>query len=125
MQARVRAHERGTPTIVDRALDLRPDGGHGIVHGGDQPHLVGVAGALDARLHATPEKDPVVGRLATTARIEGRAIEHDALLGVHGDDRRGPLAQGGVLEFEPGRPHPQRPWWATAAAAVAAASGSR
>ena len=125
MQSGVSAHERRAPRVVDRALHRGAQRGQRVALSGNQPHVIGVARADDAGLHATPQEHAVVGWLTTTARVEGRAIEHDALLRVDRHDCRGPLAQGGVLQLEPGGPHAQRPWLATAAAAVAAASGSR
>ena len=102
VQPGVRPHQRGPPVVVQRAPDRGAGRRQRIGLGRDQVELVRLAGAVDVGLHAAPEQYAVVRRLTATARVEGRAVQHDAL-GPGRQHGRVPLAQGLVVEFEPVR----------------------
>ena len=70
VQRRVGAHQRRTPFIIQRTLDIAPNGRKRVLLGGDEVEVVSFAGVDDPRLDTAPEQDTVVGRLTTTARVE-------------------------------------------------------
>ena len=77
VQAGVGAHQRGAALVLDGAADRGAGRRQRVVLGGDQVQVVALAGADDAGLHAAPQQHSVVGRLATAARVEGGAVQHD------------------------------------------------
>jgi hypothetical protein len=100
VQCGVGAHQRGAAFVFDGAADRGAGRRQRVVLGGDQVKVVTLAGAHDPGLHATPEQHPVVGWLATAARIEGRGVQHDPVRAGREHDRI-PLAERLVVEFEP------------------------
>ena len=104
VQPGVGTHQPGAALVLHRADDLGAGRRQRVTLGGDQVGVVALAGADDPGLHALPQQHAVVRRLATAARVERRAVQHDALLGIGVQDRARPLAQGRVGKVEPVRP---------------------
>jgi len=102
VQAGVGAHQRRTTCVLDRAAHSRTDRRERVTLKRHKPQVLALVDSGDPGLHSAPEEHAVVGRLAATAGVEGRPVQHDAL-GVDVDHHGVPLAKGLVGEFEPGR----------------------
>ena len=101
VQPGVRAHERATPLVLQRAAHRGADRRQWVPLGRDQPQVVTFARAHDPGLHPAPEQDAVVRGLTATAGVERRPVQHDPLLRVDREDDGIPRAQRLVRQLEP------------------------
>ena len=101
VQAGMGAHQQAASLVVESAPNGRAHGRRRVVLVRHEPEVVVGPEADDAGLHTSPQQHTPVRRLAASTRVEGGAVEDDALVRIAGQHRAVPLSQRLVVEFEP------------------------